>query len=69
MCNCIEEMNAALEPHNTCLDVPCRINLSSGEPLPARILLSVCKIDPKKRAQLPVLFAAFCPICGQKYEE
>lgn len=29
-------------------------------------LLAVEKIDPTKRAKLPTIVCAFCPICGKK---
>jgi hypothetical protein len=34
-----------------------------------RAILSVEKIDKKKRTPLPSLLATFCPFCGVKYED
>lgn len=69
MCECIKQTNAALEPHNAIIDVGFRIDISTGESLPPHIGVPLSKLDGKKKGKLPVLFAAFCPICGKRYEQ
>jgi hypothetical protein len=70
MCNCIDKVNKTLEILNTCLTIPLLVQLDTGEQrVGDRIMLSTEKIDPKKRGTAKKLFAAYCPICGEKYSQ
>jgi len=68
MCECIEQINEALLAYNARLDIPFQINMLTGKERDVvKIPLPLYKLDPKKRARLPVLFAKFCPLCGVEY--
>lgn len=69
MCDCLDQISAALQPHNADLDIPLRIDLKTGKTLPQSPALRLQKLDPKKRGRLPVLFARYCPFCGTAYAE
>jgi len=61
MCNCIEETGAKLKEHNVGL----MFNLFG----PSRLCVGTYKIDSKKRGKEPLVFASFCPFCGEKYAD
>jgi hypothetical protein len=70
MCNCIIEMQKALEESNknTMLDIP--ITFSSNGQLKAnRVMISTCKRDNSKREKPIKLLPSYCPFCGEKYED
>lgn len=67
-CQCITQMNEALEPHNARLDVPMLVDMKDGRTtLEVRVQVPCYKIDPKKRKPLPALLAQYCPFCGDRY--
>ncbi len=61
MCNCIDEVNENLAPHNTTL---C-INLLHR---PHPVMVSTTKIREKVRGKPILVQATFCPFCGEKYD-
>lgn len=68
MCDCIEMVNKKLEPRNTVLLTPLMVVLPTGEnDLRKRMMLATEKIDTKKRGLPIALFAAYCPVCGERY--
>lgn len=70
-CTCIEQCNTQLEEQgeNTAIDVPLRINFCSGKSYPPQCCIAVVKRDPKNRKKPITLLAAYCPMCGRKYED
>jgi tRNA(Ile2) C34 agmatinyltransferase TiaS len=62
-CTCLERVQKKLadERPNTRLQVAFNMQGQVVGPL-----LAVEKIDPKKRAKLPTVVCAYCPICGKK---
>jgi hypothetical protein len=65
MCNCIEKANKALEPHNTQLMTRESINMKTGR-MSMVLLVPTCKINQRIRKPMQVLFANYCPLCGEK---
>lgn len=66
MCECRAAINKRLVPENAkiafgLLFRDARIDLS-----PPMITLE--KINEKKRSKLPMLLAAYCPFCGERYK-
>lgn len=70
-CTCIEQCNKQLEEmgENAVIDVPLRINFASGTSYPPQCFIAVVKRDQKNRKKPIALVAAYCPMCGRKYEE
>lgn len=67
MCECIKEANKALRPHNTAIDVKLAFSPDMKVQL-ERIHVPTRKVSSKgKRAM--VLWANYCPLCGEKIEE
>ena len=62
MCDCNQQMTSALKEHNANLDIPMTI---SGHG--SKVVIKTRKRDSKKRGSLPLLFATYCPFCGEKY--
>lgn len=60
-CNCIAETNAFLAQHNAEV-----LHNIFGTP---RALVTLTKVDEKKRGKVPLMQGAFCPFCGAKYPE
>lgn len=60
-CNCIEELNKAMTPHNTevCM---------TWYPI-TRPIIATMKIDSKKRGKPYLAVASFCPFCGKPYDD
>jgi hypothetical protein len=61
MCDCIKSTNEYLAQHNTKITIPW---LGTQRPF-----VQTEKIDGKKRNKPMMLFASYCPFCGEKYEE
>lgn len=68
-CNCIEEVDTKLAEYNIRILVPMFIIPRGGGKPEPRVFVETVKIDTKKRAKTPAVFATFCPFCGLKYEE
>jgi len=68
MCNCIKAVDDALANTNTMLDIPLMIDFKTGKEKPPRMMIAVCKRDPKKREKAMLMPANYCPCCGEKYE-
>lgn len=70
-CTCIEQCNEQLKEkgENTAIDVPLRINFATGTSYPPQCCIAVVKRDTKNRKKTITLLAAYCPMCGRKYEE
>jgi hypothetical protein len=62
--DCIEKMNALLAPYNTQL-LPV---FQFSEDMPQRIVIATDKLDAKKRGKPMLLYAKYCPMCGQNLE-
>jgi len=58
-CGCISRLNKRLVEHNAIV----MTNLI-GRP---RTVVTLDKLDTKKRGRLPILQASYCPFCGQEY--
>lgn len=69
-CRCIQQCNAELARinSNTRIDVPFQFDFKTGKPLPPRMFVAVCKADEKRRTKPTPIAAAYCPVCGRKYE-
>lgn len=58
MCDCRDQVNKMLKQHNTALE---RNWLNQTD-----IIIETVKINAKKRGQRSIMFANFCPWCGEK---
>lgn len=58
-CECIDKINALLEPKNAALNV----NLLN----PTYTFVQLVKADTSKRGKLPLMAASYCPFCGVKH--
>jgi len=63
MCECIKQMDDALEAHNGKLSVGFGVTQDMG--LVMRLMIGTEKIDKTKRKPVPYVYAAFCPFCGE----
>ena len=64
MCDCIELTNKALAEKGTNTEIVSTLPLFGDI---ARVLISVAKIDEKKRGKPINLLPSYCPFCGEKY--
>ena len=66
MCDCIDEMNAKLEPLNTKLSLTFSFARDGGSShtLPT---IETQKIESRKRVGPALAIASFCPFCGVAY--
>ena len=62
-CDCIETMQAMLEPENARLALT--IQWTSGRAFPT---IQTEKIAPRGK-KLPIVVPSYCPFCGVKYAE
>ncbi len=60
MCECIAKVDGFLAEHNTKIELPW-----AG---PQRPFVLTMKADEKKRGKPKMMFASFCPFCGEKYD-
>lgn len=72
MCDCIETTNKYLKENypelNTQIYVPIALfRNDSGSPSYHKVVIETEKLDDKKRKKPIVLFASYCPFCGEKY--
>jgi hypothetical protein len=67
MCDCIKRINEYLEPKNTQVTPTIAVSGNTFQFLGVRI--ETQKIDTSKRGKPVSLIAAYCPFCGQKYEQ
>lgn len=67
MCDCIKLVNEHLADRNT--KVNRTIAYQQGELKVMGAIISTFKVDEKKRGKPVSLTAAYCPFCGEKYEE
>lgn len=59
LCNCTDEINKALKPHNT------RLSFALSLRAPHENLMITSEIIEKKRGSKPVVvFPSYCPFCG-----
>ena len=65
-CDCFSKVNATLAEHNE--QLVSLIDIRTFASIP-RVLVSVEKVDPKKRTRLRRMLASFCPFCGTAYEK
>ena len=71
MCNCIELSTKALDEtgRNTALNVPISVDFKNGKLCTPRLTVGVVKKDESKREKPTLIFATYCPFCGEKYQE
>lgn len=62
MCDCIETANRHLADFNTRIELP--LWTASGARTP---FVQTMKIDEKKRGKPKMIFASYCPFCGERY--
>jgi spore coat polysaccharide biosynthesis protein SpsF (cytidylyltransferase family) len=69
MCNCIADMQKALEESgkNTMLDIPIVIDRKTGAMKADKVMIATCKRDNNKREKPIKLFPSHCPFCGELY--
>lgn len=67
-CNCVEQMNKALEPFNTILTRGFSLTLTKPRKmeLVSPIYLETEKLDSSIRKPKKTVLATFCPFCGKK---
>lgn len=61
MCQCLDAVNAVLAEHNGCIE----FNMLADPP---RAMIAISKVKSKGKKP-PLMEAAFCPFCGDKYSE
>jgi hypothetical protein len=61
MCDCIQDVNKFLAEHNTKIELPW-----FG---PQRPFVQTIKLHERPRSKPKLMFASFCPFCGEKYPE
>ena len=61
MCECIARVNKHLAEFNSVIELPW-----AG---PQRPFVLTMKKDEKKRGKPKMMFASYCPFCGEKYPE
>lgn len=68
MCDCAKQMNEALKEHNAALDIPMMTTRRNGdlERTGPKVVVATRKLS-KSRKSLPMLFASYCPFCGEEY--
>lgn len=69
MCDCLRSVDEGLAEHNAILPFWPRIDLKTGKLLPVICYLVTEKVDRKKRGKPPVVYANYCPFCGQSYDD
>jgi hypothetical protein len=67
MCDCAKKMNDKLAEDNARLAFGFYLSDSGMKLTPP--MISVEKIDPKKRGKVPSIIANYCPFCGNRYEQ
>jgi hypothetical protein len=65
-CNCIDAMDAKLEPHNTRLCVTFGFP-RDGSPASTYPAIRTEKIEKRKRVGPALAIPSFCPFCGVAY--
>ena len=65
-CNCIDEMNAKLEPLNTELALTFGFSRSTGD-CTTTPTVETKKINSRMRVGPAIAIATFCPFCGSAY--
>lgn len=68
LCDCIAKVNKLLSEHNTAIDMTDTINMKTGKFEP-RMTVPTARIDTKNRKGPMRVFATYCPMCGEKYQE
>lgn len=59
MCDCIKDVNAKLAERNTKIELPM---MGIQQPF-----VQTMKLDEKKRVKPTLVFASYCPFCGEQY--
>lgn len=65
-CDCFNKVNVTLAEHNERL--VSLMDIRAFETVP-RVLISIEKLDSKKRSRPRRMLASFCPFCGSAYEK
>lgn len=60
MCNCMKEIDAKLAPTNTRIE-----KVITFSPSGLRLRIATEVIEKKRGARPVILFASFCPFCGE----
>lgn len=70
MCNCINKINECLSGYNTELDLPVTLTpINHNMQTSQQVIIATCKIDTKQRKGAVVMFASYCPFCGELYPQ
>ena len=64
MCDCIDKIDEHLAQFNTKVELP--MWTASGKRTP---FVQTIKKDQKKRGKPRMIFASYCPFCGEKYPD
>lgn len=64
MCDCIATADEHLAQFNTKIELPMWTSRGGRPPF-----VQTMKIDEKKRGKPKMIFASFCPFCGERYAE
>lgn len=67
MCDCITKVNEKLTEYNT--QVSSTIALRAGTLKFVGVRIETHKINEKQRGKPMAITAAFCPFCGERYEQ
>lgn len=66
MCDCVSKINRMLAEYNTQIDLVDTVNMKSGQ-FEQRMRIPSSRIDTRKRKGPMMVFATFCPMCGEMY--
>ena len=71
MCECIKKVNEKFKEAgiNTAIYVPATVSMKTGKMRSDRVTVATQKADSDKREKPKVLFAVYCPFCGERYGE
>jgi hypothetical protein len=65
MCNCLQEINKTLEKDNT--EIAFLFYLTGNKQ--SKAIVQTQKVNPKIKGAPIRIAAAFCPFCGERYDQ